>query len=193
MNKKMMVIAGIILAVVLVTVGVLVFNTSDEDENASVTNSTSTDTSDTTAQSSSIQESTLANLLANDKTITCTFSYSNEESNFNGTGYFANGENMRVNYSGQVNGKDTNFSTIVTGGTSYFWNNETNKGFKSSVDPATLQPTNDSSSDNQGIDPDKNIKFDCSDWQVDTAMFSPPSNVDFTDLSNIQIPTIPNQ
>lgn len=188
-----MVVAGIILAIALVTVGVLVFNTSDNEDNASVTSPDTSTTENSLPASNSTQETTLAKLLANDKSITCTFSFSNDTSTFNGTGYFANGKNMRVNYSGQVDGKDTDFSTIVSGDTNYFWNNETKQGVKSTIDPATLQPTNESTSTNNGIDPDEDIKFDCKDWKVDTAMFNPPTNVTFTDFSNIEIPTIPNQ
>lgn len=195
-NKKLALIAGAVVLIGGITLGVLAINKDgDGNSNSSQSANSSQSTNTTGSKVSSTKESSFAKLIAGQEDITCTFSYDDNGSYIKGVGYFSKDKKMRVNHTGTVDGKKADFSTIVSGDTSYYWDNITKQGFKYSIDPDTLKPSEDSgtnTSTQQGIDPDKDITFDCKKWDVDTSVFSPPSNINFTDLSNIKLPTIPS-
>lgn len=193
MNKKSLAIAGVIVVGLLLIGGFVLMNNTDDNSGTNI-EPAANNPSETNTTLSESEQTSLAKLFANKENLTCSFSYSEENSNIEGVGYFAGGDKMRVDYSGQFDGTESNFGTIVDGNTSYFWDNNTKEGYITKVDPGTLQPSDDSTTSNsQNLDTNKDIDFKCSKWSVDSSKFNEPTNVKFTDFSKIEIPTIPDQ
>lgn len=138
----------------------------------------------------SISENTSINgLLAQDKNLKCTYSYSDDEGNkSSGTTYIAD-QRMRGNFSVQTPGQDAKYSnTLRDGKYQYVWDESSNKGFKTMVDKAQYDDSDGSKDDSsisqhQAVDQDREYDFDCDKWNVDESVFEVPANVKFTDLT----------
>ncbi len=69
---------------------------------------------------------------------------------------------------------------------SYFWSSAAVQGTKikiSTIEQVTPSPTASSQTQNQGVDINQDVDYQCSDWTVDNSKFVPPSNVTFMDVS----------
>lgn len=147
-------------------------------------------------QSSSLRD--LINLGKNQKCVVTTSTTSEEGIKTDTVGtIFISGKKVAQEVSVTSSDKKTpnvNMSMISDGEFMYSWNTESkNQGMKIKItDPSDggVQNTNGQSG---SVDFDNKVDMKCSGWVVDNSKFTIPSDVKFTDLSEIMknIPTVP--
>lgn len=124
---------------------------------------------------------TFANLVALGQSVTCTFSHDDGAgSRSSGTVYMTGGATqMRGDFTVEASGTAPVETFMVrTGGYTYIWSDASPQGIKSQVINETELMSDDQ---NGGIDED--TEFSCQAWSVDTAKFSLPNGIQFTDMS----------
>lgn len=189
MNKNVLIIVA---AIVVVGAGigtVLVLNNRDDKPtvNESQTeNIQNTENIDQTSENNTTTESIRA-LLTKGESQECTFSYEESGTSVSGTAYFSNQEQLRLNFKSQGSTESQDGSMIIKDGQQYFWDNNTKQGVKFAFSQEEAE-SSQQQSQSQGIDPSKDINFTCKAWEVDSAFFTPPTDVKFTDLSAITMP-----
>ena len=125
------------------------------------------------------------------KNITCEFSYSDEEGSGSGVSYFA-GEHMRVDSTQTFDGKTTVGHMINDGAFVYSWTEDagTQYAIKMPVpdvtDVSAAQHTDVSSeSEQQMIESDQEVTYNCDRWDVDPSLFMPPNDIEFMDMGTM--------
>jgi len=123
----------------------------------------------------------------------CTFSTSNESGSSEGTTFVAGGK-MRGDFTSVVAGKTTKSHMIVDGNTNYIWTDGEKTGFKT-----TFEETESSGGEGTSGSPEttaegqtdlnQKVDYKCSAWVTDLSQFAPPSDVQFTDLSQMFKPS----
>lgn len=134
-------------------------------------------------------------LIARGEKLECTFSYDSESADTSGTMFFADGK-MRGNFLMETTGQQPVTSSIIQDGTNmYSWIDGMTTGTKVAL--ATLEDAAASANlnvnasvDTETLDQDYN--FSCDSWRPDTTVFTPPSDVTFTDFS-ATVQSITNQ
>lgn len=128
---------------------------------------------------------TFAELVAGGGSRTCTVTVDTGEGSSEGTVYIANGQ-MRGDFTTSVNGQSMTAHMIQKDGYMYNWSDAVAQGVKISLAQAQQQPN--TPSQNQGIDPNAQVDYDCSGWMADSSKFDVPSNVTFMELSASGMP-----
>jgi hypothetical protein len=129
-------------------------------------------------------------LMASGESIACNYTREDEGGTQSGTVFFADGK-MRGNFTMTQQGAGTyEMHTINDGAYSYTWGGPMGaaQGTKMKM-PAMM--SGEASAENKGLDYDTPMDFDCSQWDADTAEFTPPADVTFTDLSAFVPPAVP--
>lgn len=176
-----------IAGVVVVAAGIVGFVlTRPDDTQSSQTNTAnSSQTEATKADASASQSGTLAEFLAAGENKKCTYS----DADSSGTMYFSK-QRLRADLSRTQDGTTQQSSMIVQEGTQYVWFADKQQGVKFAFSASDSGESQTASSQG-GLSADTKYDFSCESWTVDEAMFTPPANVTFTDLSNIQVPSVP--
>ncbi|MEK7620994.1 MAG: hypothetical protein AAB395_01425 [Patescibacteria group bacterium] len=178
MNNK--VIIGIVVAVIIIGGGAALY----------MANSSNTKQSETKkVEATNETETSLSALLEKGDPQKCTYSGEVKSGEYTGTSYFSSDKQMRNDYKSTANGETRNGSMIITGDTQYFWNTESKKGFKTAIKADDSQQAN--SQENESVDTKAKFTFKCTTWTVDDSKFTPPSDVNIQDLTQIMhnIPT----
>ncbi|HSV94959.1 MAG TPA: hypothetical protein VLH94_03250 [Spirochaetia bacterium] len=158
---------------------------------------------DKTPESEQSLSTTMRDLLGMDKNQKCTVSSSsvddkNVKTDTTGTIYISG---KKIAQEVEVTSTDQNFPRIsmrmISDGTyMYTWNTETkSQGMKMKINETEEDKleNNDNEKSNGGISMDDKLNVKCSNWIVDNSKFNIPSDVQFTDLSEMMknIPTMP--
>ena len=118
----------------------------------------------------------------------CTFSSEDAESGKSeGTTYIAGGK-VRSDFTNVVSGKTTTSHMITDSKTSYIWEEGQKTGVKMTIEePEKGEADIPTSTESEGAQTDLDQKMDykCSAWLPDSSLFNPPSDVTFTDLSEM--------
>lgn len=122
---------------------------------------------------------TFAELVAGGGSRTCTVTVNTDGHSSEGTVYIANGH-MRGDFTSTVNGQSMTAHMIQADGYMYSWSDAVNQGVKVSL--AQAQQQQGAPTQNQGIDPNAQVDYDCSAWIADESKFDVPSNVTFMEL-----------
>ncbi len=143
-----------------------------------------------TAATSEPQNGTsLKDLLAKTEPTKCTVTTSSDLSDSSGIVYISNGK-MRSDFSntmksGPLSGKVQVAHMIVDTEISYMWGEGMMKnGIKmAKKDMLDVKPQEGNSPQNQAaIDMNEKSDYKCKGWKADTAMFIPPSDIEFQDM-----------
>lgn len=118
----------------------------------------------------------------------CTFSVTGESGVSEGTNYVSGG-NVRGDFTNTYQGKETVSHMISDGKTSYVWTEGEKTGYKMSVSEETKESQDGTTDDTMGNEAnlDQKMDYNCSSWVPDNSLFSPPSDVTFTDLSEMMM------
>ncbi len=176
MNKRIITIVVVLLLLLLGGVALIMSNKNK----GKMTPTTSTmEKTETTEKAS---PKSLKDLVTAGVPQKCTFK---DESNMNteGTSYISGGK-VRGDFATTVEGKTSAGHMIFDGKTSYVWMDGTTSGFKMEVDPATMNSGDPNNQ--QGLDFNKSLDYNCAVWIPDAKMFTPPTDVTFSSFS---IPT----
>ena len=109
----------------------------------------------------------------------CTYSTTDISGSSEGTTFISGGK-MRGDFSMMASGKAIKSHMISDGKTSWIWTDGETTGFKMMV-----EETSEESSIEGGTDWDQKVDYKCSPWVTDGSYFTPPSNVEFTDFSEL--------
>ncbi len=133
----------------------------------------------------------LASLMRMGKSMECTFSFSSDGMKGEGTSYFDKGKS-RVDslYAGIEGGpqasymiSDTETNLMYT----WFTADGTTSGMKMNIPTeatADTVPTEQPSTPQ--VDTNTAVNYDCKPWNVDSSVFVPPTDVEFTDMGEMQ-------
>lgn len=180
MNNKVL-IAIVVIVILLLGGGAYIMST----KNKTVTPSTSNTTTKQEATKSGLNS--LKNLLASGVPQKCTYKDSSNNVSIEGTTYISGGK-VRGDFSSVAEGKTNTGHSIYDGKTSYIWSDESTTGFKMNIDPNASNATSSSETNSQqGVDMNKSIDYSCSPWLPDQSLFTPPTNITFTEFS---VPTV---
>jgi hypothetical protein len=175
MNTKLI---GIVAAVILLLgAGGLYFL----NQNKSQTNTDKT-VSPTETKS---QASSLLDILNLGKNQRCTFTTTTDKNSTEGTFYIAD-KKMRGDIKTTANGKTEEISMIRDGDTNYMWGTSLKMGIKMKLNIEDL--AKDSKTTGQFVDPNQKFDYKCMPWTTDNSLFTPPSNVKFTELPTSMMP-----
>lgn len=178
------VIIAIVVALAVIGGGAFIITNNGNDENGS---QASTASSDSPKQGDDAAEiSTIKELVSRNKDVTCTFSGTEQDGAKNsGTVYVSKGR-MNGDFILEPAGKPVQKSHIIQDGTyQYVWIDGKSEGtkIKLSAMESLVDEEKAKQQAQQPVDQDKKFDFSCSDWNVDESVFTPPSNVTFSDLS----------
>jgi hypothetical protein len=184
MNKKTgIVIAVVILLLLLLGGGVFLMTKKSQTPTTKTEQPAAQNTTPETAQG------TLKSLLANGKSVKCSFDNSASDSaKSSGTVYVASGK-MRGDF--QVTSAETTTVShmIVDSQNSYLWTDNSKQGFKFAVNQQEpTGTTSGTSGGSQGPDINQTVNYSCQDWSPDNSMFNLPSDITF---SAFTVPTVP--
>lgn len=180
MNTKLIIA---IVAVVLVAGGGWFYWSSQKSGDSNKNQTTNSKQTKTSSKPES-QTSTLSRLLKSGRATKCTF----KSQEISGTVYIA-GKN-RAAY--QFNSTDPEIGSggmILSENTMFIWRDKTKDGIKKTFSPEELESakkTAGSSSESaSSVDWDKEYNFSCTSWRVNNSLFTPPSDVKFTDMQQM--------
>lgn len=134
-----------------------------------------------TAPTPGQQSKTLRQLLAGGIAQKCTFSSEGTQ----GTVYVSGGK-MRGDIQTTSDDGTTQSHMIVDGMTSYMWMDGQTTGFKTSWEASSPGPAG---AGQTGIDPNKNVDYNCGPWVADASMMAMPAGVTFAEMSKVALPT----
>ena len=134
-------------------------------------------------------KSTLLDLAKSGKSAQCTFAVSGSEGSSSGTTYVSGSKSFTTIKVVSNNGIEIEANSIMDGGWLYSWRVGTTNGTKINIDDIKSQ-TNPSSSIEANA-ANTSVDYKCSPWTVDNSVFTIPSDVQFTDLTQTlkQLPT----
>lgn len=178
MNKQILI--GIIAAAIILLGGVGAFLYS---KNKPAQNPPTTSTSEN--QSGQTMSDNLLGLLSSGKTQQCTFDSSDPASGgINGTVYLS-GNKMRGDFKIATEGSQVNqISMIRNGDDNYIWGEGFPGGTGIKMTLSMDEYTSDAES-KKYFDPTQKVEYKCDSWVVDSSVFTPPSNVKFSDISEM--------
>lgn len=177
---------GIIIGVlVLGGVGFVVMQ-SDDGADLSATGGSEVEETDSSQDGpsglSGSGSASFAELIERGDDMQCDFSYSDETSggNVSGTMYVTDeGKRFRGDFTMNQNGQTFESHIIRDNATAYTWG-ETPYGTMGT----TFQINEpDDISEAEGLSSDQEVEYSCSGWSVDQQFFVPPSDVEFTDMT----------
>lgn len=171
MNKKLVIIVIVLL---LLGVGAFFMFKSKKGSNSGI--------SPVTSGAQSVKD-----LIAAGIPQKCTFTSTEGGASTQGTTYVAAGK-VRGDFGSTIDGKASVSHMISDGETTYIWQDGQMNGVKMEIPKdsqgeASTQPVD--TSVGKQADLDQKMDYDCSAWIPDTSLFSPPSDVTFTDLSQM--------
>ncbi len=119
----------------------------------------------------------------------CTFSYSDDNGSVEGTSYTADGK-VRTDFSGnQPEMGAYTGSMIFDSEYMYSWTSNMPQGVKMAVTDALQEDIEEEIESSQQedyqqqFDPNQEVEYNCSNWNVDNSVFTPPSDITFIDMT----------
>lgn len=181
----------VVLCVGLAVVGVGVwYVTSNGSETAST--NTEEESVPTAAENAPLDDSfrgvgSLQDLLTRGDSFMCTYRVGDENGTMEGTSYIdGQNERYRMDGTGNWDGSTGQFGAIVDATTMYWWA-DTPEGTMGMIMPVSETDTTVSAESevaaNQPITPDQDVQYDCAPWSVDASVFTPPADIEFTDMA----------
>ncbi len=193
MNRTILIIGAIV--VVVVGGGVAWFTlgrnggSSNQQNNSTTVQTNQNQQANTQSSNQSETSTTLSALRSSGANKKCTFTSNLETGSISsGTIYVSADKKMRGDYTLKTDGTESQSSMIITKDIQYMWQPASKQGVKMSIGEMLNQNQQNPSSSQSapgGLDTNTPFKFDCSDWRVDDAMFTPPADVTFSDMTSV--------
>lgn len=122
----------------------------------------------------------ISDLVTRSTDLKCTYSVNDGESANKGTAYFSSDKNMYGEFTTSSSDKESTAYVIKKDNVQYVWQKGSQQGYKADVSAFNQDQQKQMS---QQFDPNQKYKFNCQEWDKDSNVFNPPSNVSFTDFS----------
>lgn len=176
-NKTLVIVAAVVILLLLGGAAYLTLSKSSTNQKETAKTVTPT------TSANSANNTTLAGLLALGQNLRCSF-------NFNGTSgtstqgtFYLSGGNLRGDFVVKnTDGKETQMSMIRNGDESYTWGPSLPMGIKMKI---SLDKLAANEQINQFANVNQKTNYNCMPWKVDSSLFTPPSNVKFTDVGSM--------
>jgi hypothetical protein len=182
MKSKNITIAVIVVVLILLlgAGGYLMLNknTGNSTKTASAPTAKPTETQQTTKS--------LIDLVRMGQNLRCSFKTEVTNGSTDGTVYVS-GQNMRADFNVTTNGKTLQTSMIRMGDTNYMWGSglPIAGGVKMTV---SLDKISQSEQTSRYFNANQKVNYNCSPWNVDSSLFTLPSDIKFTDVTNFIAP-----
>lgn len=179
MGKKVIIV--VTAAIVLIGGGVAAYMMTRPDDTQSSSTSGDEATTQTTTEESVATASIKEFLLAGENK-QCTF----QDADIRGTLYFAGDQRMRQDYESTNAAEPGSGSMIVLQEKQYIWSNDTKEGMIFAFNPEEEAAASEEAAETpeeDSVDLNKEFEFTCRSWRVDESLFTPPSDVKFTDMA----------
>lgn len=173
MSKNLMIGVAVAVLLVLGVGGYVMMGKKTEQTSTTTTTPAAEEVSPAPAK----QSGSLRQLLAAGVAQKCTFSSEGTQ----GTVYTGGGK-MRGDMQTTSDERTIVSHMIVDGTTSYIWMDGQATGFKTSWETTQTGTAG-------GVDPNKNVDYDCGAWVTDAGQFAMPAGVTFAAMGNITVPT----
>lgn len=184
MNNKAMWIAA---AVIVIAVGAYLVMGKSKTGQAPTNETGNSEVMDSQESAApAAKASSVKDLLALGTSQKCTYS----DDNSSGTFYVSGGKS-RGDFTASSGTTTTKGHMIADSKTSYVWMDGQRQGYKMSLeDVKTNAQANSSqpSGQNQGVDVNKEMNFNCESWTADSSMFALPDGIEFIDLAAMMDP-----
>lgn len=196
MSSKLLI--GIVIIVCVLTAGIVVFliPSGTEDDSISQIIKRDQDTEKVAIKEEFTHEGTIMDLLLMGKPIACSYIQNNTETKVTGSGdvYLDGLNRFRVASLQNMDGEDFDSNIIYTETQMHMWVEGGGRSF-ATVLPVekpitTLNEKNDATLNSTIAY--ENVVYTCSEWEVDESMFTPPSNITFTDMRTLFFPKSSN-
>lgn len=132
--------------------------------------------------------SSIKDLLSSGIPQKCTYSSTADSGTTEGTSYVSAGK-VRADFTNTTSDKTTISHMITDGKTNYIWTEGEKNGFKTTVqDTQTSQPESSPSGNSvqtEETNLNQKVDYKCSAWVPDESLFTPPSDITFTDFSQM--------
>ncbi len=172
-NKRAWWVIGAIVIVALVVY--FAMNRSDNNESTENQVESQSEQNEKKDRGMVTDPASLKELVAMNTPMKC--EYNDSESKTQGTMYVAD-KKVRGDYTIVTDAKTQNGHMILDGLTLHVWMDGEKDGFTMTISEETK-----AQAENQTVDPNKQMDFDCDSWSGDAAMFKLPANVEFKDFS----------
>lgn len=151
-------------------------------------NSTGQTQIDSTVQTENSVKSSLKDLLSKGIPQKCTYTDNLNNVDMSGISYMS-GNKVRTDFNNLVEGKTVSSHMIFADNTAYNWSDGQKTGMMFKMDPNQIKDAQkDTAATNQQFDPNKVVDYKCSPWIADNSLFTPPTDVQFSDLSTMMAP-----
>ncbi len=178
MSRQIQLIIAAVIVVILILAGA--FYVLGKSKKAQ----TETPAGQATEAPSSEQSGTIKSLLSMGKDVACDVSYTVEQNETSGKVYVS-GKKMSADFSIKTSDGKTMDNHMIQDETYiYSWSSAFPQGTKMKVE-ATASPAVAPSGQPASMNVDQQVQYKCSPWGVDASKFTPPTNVQFMDLSTI--------
>lgn len=128
----------------------------------------------------------LSELMSRGKPAKCEYKMAGDGFDQTSTVYY-DGKKMYMENTSMINGQEMKTKIIIAGGYQYMWSEDgTNQGIKMPVAADSETSTADIPTGPESqVDFGANLQMDCDSWSGNDGVFTPPSNVTFMDLSEL--------
>ncbi len=181
-NKNVLIAFVVVLLLLLLGAGAYLMLSKNATKSAQVptekTQKTNTQAEQTTKS--------LLDLVNSGQKLRCTYKTAIANGTSDGTVYIS-GQNIRADFNATVQGqKPTQTSMIKNRTTTYIWGSiMQGKGIKMTTSLDAMAQSKEAA---QYVDPTQKLDYSCAPWNVDSSLFTAPSNVEFTDMTNLMVP-----
>jgi len=141
---------------------------------------------DTPKESSDSLSGNLKELITRNVPLKCTFDYQDETAGSTTGTVYISGDNMRGDFEMTQAEQKFTSSMIRDQGYVYTWSSAQPQGMKMKLEEPDTQMSQEEIPENfsQQLDiENESINYSCNPWSPDNSMFTPPANIEFTDLS----------
>lgn len=184
MSQRTIIIAAVVGLFVLGGAGFVLFqNSQSKTATSQLQTNTNPQPNTETVSGTPLEKKSLKDLVMLGGDQTCTFQ--DTETGNSGKVYMTGGK-VRGDFSSSMEGTTINSHMVSDNNTVHIWMDGNNTGFKTSLDKVEQ-----SSSNQNTVDINKQVDYQCSGWSPDNSMFELPSNVKFTDLGNLLPSSLP--
>lgn len=176
MSKRLPLIIAAVVTIIAIAAGAGIFLSKKSSKSQEET----TATQKTEEKSQETSKGTIKSLIGMGKNITCEVTYPSSSGTVKGTVYVAGDKRVRGDFVITTENKEMDNHMIQDGGWGYFWSSMVPQGTKMKIEENLPTPSPGTS---QNADVNTEVEYKCSGWSVDNSKFTPPANIQFTDMS----------
>jgi hypothetical protein len=130
------------------------------------------------------KKGTLKSLLSLGVSQQCSYTFTENNVTSKATIYLAKGM-MRIDGTTVTSKASQAFHAILSNKTMYAWGDGMPQGIRMTIPDGNTQAPSQTGGSAQMVDLNKEMNYSCSSWSADTSYFTPPSTIEFMDMSQM--------